>query len=123
MSSLRFNAVEEAFKKKAVEVSAPSKYSSDYYGKYVFNKAAMAKYLSKDTIKALKNVIEKGATLDIALASQVAAGMKLWATELGATHYTHWFQPLTDGTAEKHDSFIDYAGAPGETIIEEFSGK
>ena len=123
MSSLRFNAVEEAFKKKAVEVSAPSKFTSDYYGKYVFNKAAMVKYLSKDTIKALKNVIEKGATLDIALASQVAAGMKLWATELGATHYTHWFQPLTDGTAEKHDSFIDYAGAPGETIIEEFSGK
>ena len=123
MSSLRFNAVEEAFKKKAVEVSAPSKFTSDYYGKYVFNKAAMVKYLSKDTIKALKNVIDKGATLDIALASQVAAGMKLWATELGATHYTHWFQPLTDGTAEKHDSFIDYAGAPGETIIEDFSGK
>ena len=123
MSSLRFNAVEEAFKKKAVAVSAPSEYTSDYYGKYVFNKAAMVKYLSKDTIKALKNVIDKGATLDIALASQVAAGMKLWATELGATHYTHWFQPLTDGTAEKHDSFIDYAGAPGETIIEDFSGK
>ena len=123
MSSLRFNAVEEAFKKKAVAVCAPSKFTSDYYGKYVFNKAAMVKYLSKDTIKALNNVIDKGATLDIALASQVAAGMKLWATELGATHYTHWFQPLTDGTAEKHDSFIDYAGAPGESIIEDFSGK
>ena len=123
MSSLRFNAVEEAFKKKAVEVIAPSKFTSDYYGKYVFNKAAMVKYLSKDTLKALNNVIQKGATLDIALANQVAAGMKLWATELGATHYTHWFQPLTDGTAEKHDSFIDYAGAPGESIIEDFSGK
>lgn len=123
MSSLRFNAVEEAFKKKAVEVIAPSKFASDYYGKYVFNKAAMVKYLSKDTLKALNNVIQKGATLDIALANQVAAGMKLWATELGATHYTHWFQPLTDGTAEKHDSFIDYAGAPGEAIIEDFSGK
>ena len=123
MSSLRFNAVEEAFKKKAVEVSAPSKYTSDYYGKYVFNSAAMAKYLSKDTLKALKNVITQGATLDIALANQIASGMKLWATELGATHYTHWFQPLTDGTAEKHDSFIDYAGAPGEAIIEDFSGK
>ncbi|MDD4990958.1 MAG: glutamine synthetase III [Paludibacter sp.] len=123
MSSLRFNAVEEAFKKKALEVAAPSKFTSDYYGKYVFNKAAMVKYLSKDTLKALNNVIQKGATLDIALANQVAAGMKLWATELGATHYTHWFQPLTDGTAEKHDSFIDYAGAPGEAIIEDFSGK
>ena len=123
MSSLRFNAVEEAFKKKAIEVTAPSKFTSDYYGKFVFNSAAMAKYLSKDTLKALKNVITKGATLDIALANQIASGMKLWATELGATHYTHWFQPLTDGTAEKHDSFIDYAGAPGETIIEDFSGK
>lgn len=123
MSSLRFKAVEEAFKKKALEVSAPSKFTSDYYGKYVFNSAAMSKYLSKDTLKALKNVINKGATLDIALANQIAAGMKLWATELGATHYTHWFQPLTDGTAEKHDSFIDYAGAPGETIVEDFSGK
>ncbi len=123
MSSLRFNAVEEAFKKKALAVCPPSKFTSDYYGKYVFNKATMVKYLSKDTIKALTNVIEKGATLDLALANQVAAGMKLWATELGATHYTHWFQPLTDGTAEKHDSFIDYVGAPGEEIIEDFSGK
>ncbi len=123
MSSLRFNAVEEAFKKKAIVVSPPAKFTSDYYGKYVFNNTTMVKYLSKDTLKALKNVIDKGATLDIPIATQVAAGMKLWATELGATHYTHWFQPLTDGTAEKHDSFIDYAGAPGEAIIEDFSGK
>ena len=110
MSSLRFNAVQEAFKKKALVVSAPEKFTSDYYGKYVFNSTAMAKYLSKDTLKALKNVINKGAILDVALANQIASGMKLWATELGATHYTHWFQPLTDGTAEKHDSFIDYVG-------------
>ncbi|MFA5045210.1 MAG: glutamine synthetase III [Paludibacter sp.] len=123
MSSLRFNAVEEAFKKKALTVCPPSKFTSDYYGKFVFNHATMEKYLSKDTLKALKDVIEKGATLDLNIANQVAAGMKLWSTELGATHYTHWFQPLTDGTAEKHDSFIDYAGAPGEAIIEDFSGK
>jgi glutamine synthetase len=123
MSSLRFNAVEEAFKKKAVEVSAPAKLTSDYYGKYVFNKATMAKYLPKATIKALKDATEKGETLTISIADDVAAGMKMWAIELGATHYTHWFQPLTDGTAEKHDSFIDYAGAPGEAIIEDFSGK
>lgn len=123
MSSLRFNAVEEAFKKKAVEVIAPSKLTSDYYGKYVFNKATMAKFLPKATIKALKNATEKGETLTISIADDVAAGMKMWAIELGATHYTHWFQPLTDGTAEKHDSFIDYAGAPGEAIIEDFSGK
>lgn len=123
MSSLRFKAVEEAFKKKALAVTPPSKFASDYYGKYVFNGVTMEKYLSKDTLKAVKNVINKGVTLDLAVANQVAVGMKLWATELGATHYTHWFQPLTDGTAEKHDSFIDYAGAPGESIIEDFSGK
>ena len=124
MSSLRFKAVEEAFKKKALEVTAPSKFTSDYYGKYVFNRATMAKYLSKDTLKLLKNVIDKGATLNLDIANDVAAGMRMWAMELGATHYTHWFQPLTDSTAEKHDSFIDYVGgAPGETVIEDFSGK
>lgn len=123
MSSLRFKAVEEAFKRKALNVTPPSKYTSDYYGKYVFNQLTMAKYLSKDTMKALKNVTDKGATLNLAIADDVAAGMRMWAMELGATHYTHWFQPLTDGTAEKHDSFIDYAGAPGEAIIEDFSGK
>jgi glutamine synthetase len=83
----------------------------------------MAKYLSKDTLKAVKNAVEKGAMLNRANADDVAAGMKMWAMELGATHYTHWFQPLTDGTAQKHDSFIDYANGPGESIIEEFSGK
>lgn len=123
MSSLRFKAVEEAFKKKALEVTPPSKFTSDYYGKYVFNRATMAKYLSKDTLKSLKNVIDKGATLNLDIANDVAAGMRMWAMELGATHYTHWFQPLTDSTAEKHDSFIDYVGAPGETVIEDFSGK
>jgi len=124
MSSLRFKAVEEAFKKKALEVTPPSKFTSDYYGKYVFNRATMAKYLSKDTLKSLKNVIDKGATLNLDIANDVAAGMRMWAMELGATHYTHWFQPLTDSTAEKHDSFIDYVGgAPGEVIIEDFSGK
>ena len=123
MSSLRFKAVEEAFKKKALEVTPPSKFTSDYYGKYVFNRATMAKYLSKDTLKSLKNVIDKGATLNLEIANDVAAGMRMWAMEFGATHYTHWFQPLTDSTAEKHDSFIDYVGAPGETIIEDFSGK
>jgi len=123
MSALRFKAVEEAFKKKALCVTPPSKFTTDYYGKYVFTKSVMAKYLSKDIMKSLNNAIEKGVTLDRNIADDVATGMKMWAMELGATHYTHWFQPLTDGTAEKHDSFIDYAGAPGEAIIEEFSGK
>jgi glutamine synthetase len=123
MASLRFNAVEEAFRKKALYVTPPSQYTSDYYGKYVFTKSVMAKYLSKDIMKSLNNAIEKGATIDIAVADNIATGMKKWAMELGATHYTHWFQPLTDGTAEKHDSFIDYVAGPGEAIIEEFSGK
>ncbi len=123
MSALRFKAVEEAFKKKALCVTPPSKFTTDYYGKYVFTKSVMAKYLSKDIMKSLNNAIEQGVTLDSSIADDVATGMKMWAMELGATHYTHWFQPLTDGTAEKHDSFIDYAGAPGEAIIEDFSGK
>ena len=123
MSSLRFNAVEEAFKKKALCVTPPSQFTSDYYGKKVFTKSVMAKYMSKDIMKSLNNAIEKGVTIDIAIADNVATGMKKWAMELGATHYTHWFQPLTDGTAEKHDSFIDYVAGPGEAVIEEFSGK
>ena len=123
MSTLRFKVVEEAFKKKSVPVSAPAKYTSDYYGKYVFTTSVMAKYLSRDVMKALTNAIDKGMTLDRKIADDVAAGMKMWAMELGATHYSHWFQPLTDGTAEKHDSFIEYVGGPGETIIEDFSGK
>ncbi|GHT73159.1 glutamine synthetase [Bacteroidia bacterium] len=123
MSNLRFKAVEEAFKKKAVQVSAPDQLTSAYYGKNVFNKKQMTKYLSKETMKVLTAVIEKGETLDRELANHVAAGMKMWAIENGATHYTHWFQPLTEGTAEKHDSFIEYASIPGSPVIEEFSGK
>ncbi|MDR1738264.1 MAG: glutamine synthetase III [Candidatus Symbiothrix sp.] len=123
MSNLRFKAVEDAFKKKAVEVAAPAPLTSDYYGKYVFNKTQWAKYLPKEIVKALTGVIEKGETLNRDLADHVAAGMKTWALEQGATHYTHWFQPLTEGTAEKHDSFIEYGGAPGSPVIEEFSGK
>jgi glutamine synthetase len=123
MANLRFKAVEEAFKKKAVIVAAPAHLTSDYYGELVFDKKQWAKYLPKDTVKALTGVIEKGETLDRTLADSVAAGMKTWAVEKGATHYTHGFQPLTEGTAQKHDSFIEYEGAPGSPVIEEFSGK
>ncbi|MCL1938009.1 MAG: glutamine synthetase III [Candidatus Azobacteroides sp.] len=123
MSNLRFKAVEDAFKKKAVIVSPPEQSTSKYYGKYVFNKEQMTKYLSKETLEILTDVIEKGKTLDRELANHVAAGMKMWAMERGATHYTHWFQPLTGGTAEKHDSFIEYTDAPGSLVREEFSGK
>lgn len=123
MSTLRFKAVEEAFKKKALDVQAPEGAMSEFYGKYVFTYSVMKKYLSKDTINVIKDAVEKGQTLDRGIADHVAAGMKMWAMELGATHYTHWFQPLTDGTAQKHDSFIDYVDGPGESITEEFSGK
>lgn len=123
MSTLRFNVVEDAFKKKAVHVEAPGKSVSEYYGKYVFNREQMAKYLSKETLKVIFDAVDKGEILDRDIADYVAAGMKMWAIEMGATHYTHWFQPLTDGTAEKHDAFIEYEGRPGGRVIEEFSGK
>jgi glutamine synthetase len=113
----------EASKRLPVMGETPKGQPSDYYGKYVFNRRQMAKYLSKDTIKVIVDAIDEGVTLPREIAEHVAAGMKMWAMEMGATHYTHWFQPLTDGTAEKHDSFIDYAGAPGGDIIEKFSGK
>ncbi|MDR2919794.1 MAG: glutamine synthetase III [Tannerella sp.] len=123
MSTLRFKVVEEAFKRKPVPATVPDKITSEYYGKYVFNREQMAKYLSKDTMKTVCEAIDKGKTLSRDIGSHVAAGMKMWAMEMGATHYTHWFQPLTDGTAEKHDSFIEYVNEPGGPIIEEFSGK
>ncbi|MFV0390824.1 MAG: glutamine synthetase III [Paludibacteraceae bacterium] len=123
MSTLRFKAVEEASKRLPVEVTMPAKQPSDYYGKYVFNRKQMARFLSKETMKVVTDAIDENKTLPREIADHVAAGMKMWAMEMGATHYTHWFQPLTDGTAEKHDSFIDYEDAPGGDIIEKFSGK
>ena len=123
MSNLRFQIVGDAFRKKAVEVEAPKELTSEYFGKYVFGRKEMEKYLSKETVMKISDVIHNGAKLERDIADHVAAGMKQWAMEMGATHYTHWFQPLTDGTAEKHDSFIEYDGAPGEGVIEEFSGK
>ncbi|MBR4481233.1 MAG: glutamine synthetase III [Prevotella sp.] len=118
---LRFQVVEEAFKKKAVEVSAPSERPSEYFGKYVFNREKMYKYLPADVYNKLIDVIDNGARLDRSIADAVAKGMKQWALEMGATHYTHWFQPLTEGTAEKHDAFVEHDGKGG--MVENFSGK
>ena len=118
---LRFQVVEEAFKKKAIEVSAPSERPSDYFGKYVFNRQKMYKYLPADVYNKLIDVIDNGARLDRSIADAVALGMKQWALEMGATHYTHWFQPLTEGTAEKHDAFVEHDGKGG--MVENFSGK
>ena len=118
---LRFQVVEEAFKKKAVEVAAPSERPSEYFGKYVFNREKMYKYLPSDVFNKLIDVIDNGARLDRSIADAVAKGMKQWAQEMGATHYTHWFQPLTEGTAEKHDAFVEHDGKGG--MVENFSGK
>ncbi|MCW1735609.1 glutamine synthetase III [Anaerorudis cellulosivorans] len=123
MSTLRFTAIEKATQHLPLEISAPDKLPSDYYGKYVFNKKQMAKFLSKETMRTVLEAIDKGTTLQREIADHVAVGMKMWALEMGATHYTHWFQPLTDGTAEKHDSFIEYADGSTLDVIETFSGK
>jgi hypothetical protein len=101
MSKLRFRVVETAFKKKAVEVATPAERPSEYFGKYVFNKEKMFKYLPSKVYNALIDAIDNGAPLDRSIADEVAAGMKKWAVEMGVTHYTHWFAPLTEGTAEK----------------------
>ncbi|HBF94690.1 MAG TPA: glutamine synthetase type III, partial [Porphyromonadaceae bacterium] len=123
MSTLRFKAVEEASKRIPLEISVPDQLPSEYFGKYVFNRTQMSKYLSKETMNTVLDAIDQGITLQREIADHVAAGMKMWAIEMGATHYTHWFQPLTEGTAEKHDSFVDYVNGPGGNIIERFSGK
>ena len=121
METLRFQVVGEAFKKKPLDVKTPSERPAKYFGKKVFNREKMYKYLPKDVYEKMIDVMDNGARLDRDVADAVAAGMKQWATENGVTHYTHWFQPLTEGTAEKHDSFLEHDGKGG--MVEEFSGK
>ncbi len=121
MSKLRFRVVETAFKKRAAEVPAPAERPSDYFGQNVFNRAKMFKYLTEKAYERITDCIDNGAPLDRETADAVAAGMKKWAIEMGATHYTHWFHPLTEGTAEKHDAFVEHDGKGG--MVEEFSGK
>ncbi len=121
METLRFQVVGEAFKKKPLDVKTPAERPSEYFGKKVFSREKMYKYLPKDTYEKMIDVMDNGVPLDRAVADAVAAGMKQWATENGVTHYTHWFQPLTEGTAEKHDSFIEHDGKGG--MVEEFTGK
>ena len=121
MSMLRFKVAKEAFSRKAVPVNEPKERPSEYFGKYVFNREKMFKYLPKKTYEAVIEAIDNSTPLSREVADSVAAGMRKWALEMGATHYTHWFHPLTDGTAEKHDSFIEHDGKGG--VVEEFSGK
>ena len=120
-NQLRFQVVEEAFKKKALEVPTPAERPSEYFGKYVFNRQKMFKYLPAEVYRKMIDVMENGASLDRSIADAVAEGMKKWAQEMGATHYTHWFQPLTEGTAEKHDAFVEHDGKGG--MMENFDGK
>ena len=120
-NDLRFQVVEEAFKKRPVEVEVPTERPSEFFGKYVFDRKKMYKYLPKDIYDKMIDVMDNGASLDRGIADSVAAGMKQWAQEMGVTHYTHWFQPLTEGTAEKHDAFVEHDGKGG--MIEKFSGK
>ena len=121
MSSLRFKVVEEAFNRKAIPVEIPEERPEVYYGKQVFNRQKMFEYLPKKTYDALVYAIDNKEPLSREIADSIAQGMKRWAIDNGARHYSHWFHPLTDGTAEKHDAFIVHDGKGG--VVEEFSGK
>ena len=121
MSNLRFKAVRASFNKKPIPVDTPDKLPSEYFGELTFTRAKMKEYLEPKTYEALIDCIDNGKPLSVSIADEVASGMKKWALAHGATHITHWFQPLTDTTAEKHDSFLEYDGNGG--MIEVFDGK
>jgi len=120
MATLRFKALEETLKRKPVEVKAPGDKVSDYYAVNVFDRLKMERHLSKEAFKSVVDAIDNGNRIDLKIADQIAMGMKVWAMSMGATHYTHWFQPLTEGTAEKHDTFAEPSNG---SAIENFSGK
>ena len=120
-TSLRFKMVEEAFDRKAVAVDTPDARPDEYFGELVFNRRKMFEYLPLDVYNALISAIENKQPIGRELADSVADGMRRWATDNGARHYSHWFHPLTDGTAEKHDAFVEHDGKGG--VVEEFSGK
>ncbi|MDE6483758.1 MAG: glutamine synthetase III, partial [Rikenellaceae bacterium] len=121
MSILRFDLLTEAFRRKPVKLDALDARPSELFGVNVFNRERMQKYLTKGVYKTLTESIDKGLPLNRNIADSVAQGMRQWAMDMKATHYTHWFHPLTGGTAEKHDAFIEHDGRGG--VIEEFSGK
>jgi glutamine synthetase len=120
MANLRFTALQEVLRRQPVEIEYPSQKVSDFFGINVFDEQKMQKYLSIEAYRSVKRSIEKNTRIDRKMADEVAAGMKAWATEKGATHYTHWFHPLTDATAEKHDAFIEFSDSG--SVIENFSG-
>ena len=117
MSQLRFNALNLAQQRKKIEVHAPSNNISDYFGNMAFTEKSMKARLSEEVFKRLSNCIKHRKKIDIENADSIASAMKNWAQERGVTHYTHWFQPLTGATAEKHDAFFNPSSG-----IEEFNG-
>ncbi|GAP68634.1 glutamine synthetase type III [Bacteroidales bacterium 6E] len=121
MAKFRFKALEEVMNRVPGPLVRDEVLTSDYYGNLVFDRPKMRKYLSREAYKAVVEAIETGTAIDRKMAEQVAQGMKSWAIENGATHYTHWFHPLTDGTAEKHDAFIEHSSLGG--VIEAFRGE
>ncbi len=121
MATLRFKALEEALKRKPVQITTPGEKISDFFGMYVFDRNKMEKYLPKDAYSAVNDAVDQGTRIDMKLADQIAMGMRTWAMSMGATHYTHWFQPLTENTAEKHDTFTVPTGRGN--AIEVFSGE
>ena len=107
MSTLRFQAITETFNRKPVAVTEPER-RSEIFGSNVFNETAMRQYLTKDSYNAVMDAVVKGTKIDRGIADHISTGMKEWAISKGATHYTHWFQPLTGSTAEKHDTHPMY---------------
>ena len=120
MPQLRFSALQEAQKHKPIEKEWPYEKVSDIFGMHTFNYRAMKEYMTPEAYNSVVDAVKKGSKIDRNVADQVASGMKAWSMKLGATHYTHWFQPLTGSTAEKHDSFFEPTG-DGQAI-EKFSG-
>jgi glutamine synthetase len=120
MENLRFKALGYAMNRTRQTTEFPDKKASDYFGELTFNRAAMREYLTEEAYAQVMNSIEKGEKIDRRISDQVAAGIKAWAINKGATHYTHWFLPLTGATAEKHDAFID--PVDGGRGIEKFRG-
>lgn len=123
MSKMRFFALQELANRKPIEVKNPSNKLSDYYGIHVFDRKKMQEYLPREAFKAVTEAIENGTPINREMADLIANGMKSWAKSFNVTHYTHWFQPLTDGTAEKHDGFIEFTEEANGDVIERFSGK
>ena len=107
MATLRFKALGEISRREPIEPELSDKKISDYFGADVFDREKMRQYISKEAYESLCDAIDEGRRIDRKIANQVAQGMKTWAMEKGATHYSHWFQPLNDSTAEKHDAFFE----------------